>query len=42
VLDAIKMGDRACRFLGITEPKIGDAGQNPHAGEDGLFGDEEN
>ncbi len=42
VLDAIKLGDRACRFLGITTPKIGVAGLNPHAGEDGLFGDEEN
>jgi len=34
-----------CRSLivdfGITRPRIGVAGLNPHAGEEGLFGDEE-
>lgn len=28
-------------WFGIPNPKIGVAGLNPHAGEDGLFGDEE-
>ena len=28
-------------FFGINKPKIGVAGLNPHAGEDGQFGDEE-
>jgi 4-hydroxy-L-threonine phosphate dehydrogenase PdxA len=29
------------RRLGITEPKLGLFGINPHAGEDGLFGDDD-
>ena len=28
-------------YFGISKPKIGVAGLNPHAGEDGQFGDEE-
>ena len=28
--------------MGIQNPKLGIAGLNPHAGENGLFGDEEN
>ena len=31
----------ACKSFGIENPKIGIAGLNPHAGEGGLFGDEE-
>ena len=31
----------ACKSFGIENPKIGVAGLNPHAGEGGLFGDEE-
>lgn len=31
----------ACRSFGIADPRIGVAGLNPHAGEGGLFGDEE-
>jgi 4-hydroxythreonine-4-phosphate dehydrogenase len=31
-----------CEDFGIGKPRIGVAGLNPHAGEDGLFGDEEN
>lgn len=31
----------ACRSFGIADPHIGIAGLNPHAGEGGLFGDEE-
>lgn len=30
-----------CRYLGIRFPKIAVAGLNPHAGENGLFGSEE-
>jgi len=30
-----------CQQLGITRPKIAMAGLNPHAGEEGMFGDEE-
>jgi 4-hydroxythreonine-4-phosphate dehydrogenase len=28
-------------FFGVSKPRIGVAGLNPHAGEDGQFGDEE-
>ena len=31
----------ACKSFGIENPRIGIAGLNPHAGEGGLFGDEE-
>src|SRR5262249_50754497 len=31
----------AARRLGIADPKLGVFGINPHAGEDGLFGDED-
>ena len=41
VLEVIRIADRACRDLGITAPKIGVAGLNPHCGENGLFGTEE-
>jgi len=34
--------DRALRRLGILEPTIAVSGLNPHAGEGGLFGTEEN
>ncbi|MBK9580011.1 MAG: 4-hydroxythreonine-4-phosphate dehydrogenase PdxA [Fibrobacteres bacterium] len=33
--------DRALRDAGVASPRIGVAGLNPHAGEHGLFGDEE-
>jgi len=33
--------DSLKRLFGIPDPKIGVAGLNPHAGEGGLFGDEE-
>jgi 4-hydroxythreonine-4-phosphate dehydrogenase len=39
---AIRLADRALRPLtGGRPPRIGVAGLNPHAGEHGLFGDEE-
>ncbi len=41
VLEVIQMADRACKALGITNPRVAVAGLNPHSGEDGLFGDEE-
>lgn len=41
VLDCIHMANDACKALGISEPKIGVAGLNPHCGEDGMFGIEE-
>jgi len=41
ILECIRLGDRACRDLGIANPRIAVAGLNPHAGENGLFGNEE-
>jgi 4-hydroxythreonine-4-phosphate dehydrogenase len=41
VLSMIKLADRSLRLFGISHPKIAVAGLNPHAGERGLFGDEE-
>ena len=39
--EAIALADESCRALGIEQPRIAIAGLNPHAGEGGLFGDEE-
>lgn len=41
VFDPIDLGNEACMRLGITRPRIAVCGLNPHAGEAGLFGDEE-
>ena len=41
ILTVIRLANRALKALGIAEPKIAVAGLNPHAGEHGLFGDEE-
>ncbi|MEM6506221.1 MAG: 4-hydroxythreonine-4-phosphate dehydrogenase PdxA [Planctomycetota bacterium] len=41
VFDAIDLGHDAMQQLGIASPRIAVCGLNPHAGEDGLFGDEE-
>jgi 4-hydroxythreonine-4-phosphate dehydrogenase len=39
---AIRLAHRALReFFGVARPRIGVAALNPHAGEGGLFGDEE-
>ncbi len=38
---AIDLGHQACLDLGIKRPRIAVCGLNPHAGEDGLMGDEE-
>ncbi|NLH15945.1 MAG: 4-hydroxythreonine-4-phosphate dehydrogenase PdxA [Phycisphaerae bacterium] len=35
------LNDALKEYFGITKPRIGVAGLNPHAGEDGQFGDEE-
>jgi 4-hydroxythreonine-4-phosphate dehydrogenase len=41
VLKTILLADQACRALGIAQPRIAVAGLNPHAGEGGLFGNED-
>jgi len=41
VLSSIRLARRACVSLGLKNPRIGVAGLNPHAGEGGIFGDEE-
>lgn len=41
VLRAIGFADRACRQLGVAHPRVAVAGLNPHAGENGLMGDED-
>ncbi len=41
VLRTIRLGDRAMRELGRPAPRLAVCGLNPHAGEGGLFGDEE-
>lgn len=41
VLKVICLADAAVRGLGIAQPRIAVAGLNPHAGEGGLFGNEE-
>jgi 4-hydroxythreonine-4-phosphate dehydrogenase len=38
---AIRLAHEGGQALGIATPRIGVAGLNPHAGEGGLFGDEE-
>lgn len=41
VFDVIIMLYEALKKFGVNNPKIGVAGLNPHAGEDGLFGNED-
>lgn len=41
VLEVISLLNDACLKLGINNPRIAVAGLNPHAGENGLFGEEE-
>ena len=41
VLECIRIANEGCKALGIKEPKIGVAGLNPHCGENGMFGWEE-
>lgn len=41
ILKTIRLAKKACDLLKIKNPRIAVAGLNPHAGEGGLFGDEE-
>jgi 4-hydroxythreonine-4-phosphate dehydrogenase len=41
VLKVLRLAKKACDMFGISSPRIAVAGLNPHAGEAGLFGDEE-
>ncbi|MGW8193550.1 MAG: 4-hydroxythreonine-4-phosphate dehydrogenase PdxA [Desulforhopalus sp.] len=41
ILEVIRLGHEACCNLGIDKPRIGVSGFNPHAGENGIFGTEE-
>jgi 4-hydroxythreonine-4-phosphate dehydrogenase len=41
VLDTLRIVQRGARAWGAASPRIAVAGLNPHAGEGGLFGDEE-
>ena len=41
VLETIRIADASVRRFGVDRPRIAVAGLNPHAGEGGLFGDEE-
>jgi 4-hydroxythreonine-4-phosphate dehydrogenase len=41
ILQTVRITHEAGRRFGIAQPRIAVAGLNPHAGEGGLFGDEE-
>ncbi|MSR29405.1 MAG: 4-hydroxythreonine-4-phosphate dehydrogenase PdxA [Phycisphaerales bacterium] len=41
VFDPIDLGNHFCKDMGVITPRIAVCGLNPHAGEHGLFGDEE-
>ncbi len=41
VFNPIDLGHQACIRIGITKPRIAVCGLNPHASENGQFGDEE-
>lgn len=41
VLETIRLLNEGLQKIGIESPRIGVAGLNPHAGDGGLFGDEE-
>lgn len=41
VLRVIQLTDEGLRHMGLAKPRIGVAGLNPHCGEDGLFGSED-
>jgi len=41
ILETIEVAHQALLQMGLEYPRIGVAGLNPHAGENGLFGDEE-
>ena len=39
--EAIEFGHELCRDLGVEQPRIAVCGLNPHAGENGVLGDED-
>jgi 4-hydroxythreonine-4-phosphate dehydrogenase len=41
ILTVLSLTEAAVRHMGINEPRIAVSGLNPHAGDGGLFGDEE-
>lgn len=41
VLESIELADEACRNLGCASPRIAVCGLNPHAGEGGILGAED-
>ncbi len=41
ILSAIRLADKSCRTAGIENPRIAVAALNPHCGEGGLCGNEE-
>lgn len=41
IIEVLKLARDGLQILGIAEPRIAVAGLNPHAGEGGLFGEEE-
>lgn len=41
ILEVTELINEACKQFGINKPRIAIAGLNPHAGDEGLFGDEE-
>lgn len=41
VLTVIRLADESLRLMGIDNPRVAVAGLNPHCGEGGLFGSEE-
>jgi len=41
ILRTLELGDDAMKLMGFEKPRIAVCGLNPHAGEHGLFGDED-
>lgn len=41
VLEKIELAEAACRAMGVERPRVGVCGLNPHAGEGGLIGKED-
>jgi len=41
IVEVIRLTNQAVKRMGIAAPRLAVAGLNPHAGEGGLFGDEE-
>jgi len=41
IIEVIELSAQLCRDLGIERPRVGVAGLNPHAGEGGALGDED-